>query len=113
MSNKHSVILKRFQKELNALNTTHERIAQYLKCDTSTVTKHYSGKLGISVNYLYKYSILFGVSSDYLLGLSHSKSRESPALSECIGTVLVSNQALITTITNNQKELMSVLSKII
>lgn len=74
MTNRHKVDLKRFQEEFNALDTTHEKIAQILKCDTSTVTKHYNGKLKISVDYLYKYSELFGVSTDYLLGKSIART---------------------------------------
>lgn len=76
MTNKHKVVLERFQEEFNNLNTTHERVAKYLGCDTSTVTKQYNGKLNISVDSLYKYSELFGVSIDYLLGKTNNKTLE-------------------------------------
>lgn len=68
MMKKHGVDLLRFRDLLDGLLMTREQIADKLGCDPSTITKHYSGALGISVDYLVKYSELFGVSTDYLLG---------------------------------------------
>ena len=41
--------------------TTHKKLAQRIGCDTSTVTKHINGDLGISVEFLTKYADVFDV----------------------------------------------------
>lgn len=45
-------------------------VADYLKIDRANYSKYENGKLEISIDMLRKLSILYGVSSDYLLGLS-------------------------------------------
>ena len=43
---------------------------QGLGCKISTINKHYNGDRKISTEYVIKYAKYFGVSTDYLLGLS-------------------------------------------
>ena len=45
-------------------------IADEIGCDVSTITKHYNGNNPVDLEMLYKYANYFGVSTDYLLGLS-------------------------------------------
>lgn len=48
-----------------------------LNCNTSTITKHYNGDRTISTEYVIKYAKYFGVSTDYLLGLSNVPTTET------------------------------------
>ena len=48
-----------------------------LNCNTSTITKHYNGDRTISTEYVIKYAKYFGVSTDYLLGLSNVPAMET------------------------------------
>lgn len=54
-------------------SATHKKLAQRIGCDTSTVTKHINGDLGISVEFLTKYADVFDVSLDYLTGRKKQK----------------------------------------
>lgn len=56
---------------------TRKQIAEALKCNTSTVTKHYNGDRRITIDYLIKYAQYFNVSADYLLGLSDSPTNDT------------------------------------
>ena len=55
---------------------TRKEIAEQLKCDTSTITKHYNGDRDITTDFLIKYANLFDVSADYLLGLSDTPTTD-------------------------------------
>lgn len=68
MSDKLNIKLDRLKRLIDT--KTREQIAEALKCDTSTVTKHYNGDRRITIDYLVKYAQYFDVSADYLLGLS-------------------------------------------
>ena len=48
---------------------TQQKVADYLKIDRSNYSKYELGKLEISIDMLRKLSILYGVSSDYIIGL--------------------------------------------
>ena len=48
---------------------TREKIANKLDIGTSTVTQYYNGKRKVTTEAVRKFSILFGVSADWLLGL--------------------------------------------
>ncbi len=49
---------------------TREEIAKGIGCDTSLVTKHYNGDRKITLDYAIKYAQFFGVSLDYIVGIS-------------------------------------------
>ena len=51
---------------------TREEIAKRLDIDTSTVTKYYNGNRKLTIEAVRKFSVLFGVSSDWLLGLDEA-----------------------------------------
>lgn len=95
MTKKNCVDLWRFRNLLDGLLMTREQIAKDLECDPSTITKHYSGALGISVDYLVKYSDLFGVSTDYLLGISDAATLDKDIQAVCDHTGLTSDAVKI------------------
>lgn len=64
-----NITLKRFQALVDK-EKSRDVIAKAIKCNTSTITKHYNGDRTISTEYIIKYSKYFNVSADYLLGLS-------------------------------------------
>ncbi len=49
---------------------TREETAKGIGCDTSLVTKHYNGDRNITLDYAIKYAQFFGVSLDYIVGIS-------------------------------------------
>ena len=49
---------------------TQEYLAKYLSCSQSAYSKIEAGKRQLSIDYLIKLSSLYGVSTDYLLGLT-------------------------------------------
>ena len=51
-------------------------IAEAVGCDESTITKHYNGSNPVDLEMLYKYAQFFGVTTDYLLGLSETPSKD-------------------------------------
>lgn len=57
-------------KEKSRESIAKKMTEQGLNCNTSTITKHYNGDRTISTEYVIKYAKHFGVSADYLLGLS-------------------------------------------
>ena len=70
MCDKSGVNLQRFKKLIDDSGKSRQELAEIFGCDTSTITKHYNGDRGITTDYLIKYAEYFGVSADYLLGLS-------------------------------------------
>ena len=72
---KETMELGRFRKlvdkEKSRDSMSKKMAEQGLSCNTSTITKHYNGDRSISTEYVIKYAKYFGVSTDYLLGLSN------------------------------------------
>ncbi|MCI6651807.1 MAG: helix-turn-helix domain-containing protein [Ruminococcus sp.] len=63
-------------KEKSRESIAKKMTEQGLNCNTSTITKHYNGDRTISTEYVIKYAKYFGVSTDYLLGLSDVASTD-------------------------------------
>lgn len=55
---------------------TREKIAEGVGMDTSTITKYYNGDRNLTVEAIKKFSHFFGVSADYLLGLSDAETND-------------------------------------
>lgn len=66
---KNTVNLERLKQLIDSKKNRQE-IADAISCDVSLVTHHYNGKRSVTMDFLKKYAQYFGVSSDYLLGLS-------------------------------------------
>lgn len=64
------IILDRLRKLIDDSGKSRPQIAKDLKCDASTITKHYNGDRGITSDFVVKYAKYFNVSTDYLLGLT-------------------------------------------
>ena len=64
-------------KEKSRESIAKKMTEQGLNCNTSTITKHYNGDRTISTEYVIKYAKYFGVSTDYLLGLSDVASTDT------------------------------------
>ena len=58
-------------KEKSRNSMSKKMTEQGLDCKISTINKHYNGDRKISTEYVIKYAKYFGVSADYLLGLSN------------------------------------------
>ena len=83
MCDKTDIALNRLQKLIDGSGKTRQQIANDLYCDTSTITKHYKGDRNITTDYLVKYAKYFGVSVDYLLGLSNTPSYDTNLRAVC------------------------------
>ena len=83
-----------------------------LDCETSTITKHCNGDRAVNSRYIVGYAKYFGVTTDYLLGLTNIKYSSNTDF-DSIRISIDNIQELITTITNHHKELVSILSKLI
>lgn len=80
-------------KEKSRESIAKKMAEQGLNCNTSTITKHYNGDRTISTEYVIKYAKYFGVSADYLLGLSNVATTNIEIKAICEYTRL-SEQAL-------------------
>ena len=76
MSDKKGVVLERLRELIDSSGKTRDEIAKAIECDTSTITKHYNGNRQVAPEFIIKYAQFFGVSSDYLLGLSNAESTD-------------------------------------
>ena len=70
---------------------TREEIAKSIGCDTSLVTKHYSGDRNITLDYAIKYADFFGVSIDYICGRTQNKTVDDELRFVCDYTGLSEN----------------------
>lgn len=75
--------LERLQELIDQSGKTRQELANLLGCDNSTITKHYKGDRSVTTEYLVKYARHFGVSADYLLGLSDTKTSDTTLRSVC------------------------------
>lgn len=101
MGEKSGVILDRFKELVDT--KTREEIASAIGCDTSLVTKHYSGDRTITLDYAIKYAKFFDVSVDYLVGLSSVSSFDSNIKSVCEYTGLNSKTVSLLNYMTSQK----------
>lgn len=92
---------------------TRKEIAEQLKCDTSTITKHYNGDRDITTDFLIKYANLFDVSADYLLGLSDTATTDKDIQFICKYTGLSERAIEVLSIYNNNKRIKNQLTPII
>lgn len=81
MNDKNIVMLDRFKCCVDKY--TREKIALGIGCDTSTVTKHYTGDRTITLDFAIKYARFFGVSLDYLVGITNVPTPETSLRAVC------------------------------
>lgn len=108
MSDKLNIKLDRLKRLIDT--KTREQIAEALKCDTSTVTKHYNGDRRITIEYLVKYAQYFDVSTDYLLGLTDVATTDKDLQYICDYTGLDEKTVkILNTLKENDKYINSVM----
>lgn len=97
MKDKITETTKRLRILINNSGKTRKEIAEELKCDTSTITKHYNGDREVNADFIIKYARYFEVSADYLLGLSEAQTNDKDIQFICDYTGL--DEATINAIT--------------
>lgn len=103
----------RLKRLIENSGKTRKEIAEQLKCDTSTITKHYNGDRDITTDFLIKYANLFDVSADYLLGLSDTATTDKDIQFICKYTGLSERAIEVLSIYNNNKRIKNQLIPII
>lgn len=94
-------------KEKSRESIAKKMTEQGLNCNTSTITKHYNGDRTISTEYVIKYAKYFGVSTDYLLGLSDVATTNIEIKAICEYTGLSELSLKVLNICNQIKQLES------
>ena len=109
MEDKKSIFrLERLQELIDQRGKTRQELADLLGCDNSTITKHYKGDRSVTTEYLVKYARHFGVSADYLLGLSDTKTSDTTLRSVCDYTGL--SEEVVETLSKYRENLLFALT---
>ena len=111
MCDKNQSILERLRKLIDDSGKTRPQIARDLKCDASTITKHYNGDRGITCEFLIKYAKYFHVSADYLLGIP--KQDEKYVVAEYLGLDPIAIADIRRLKCNRQEKEIDLLNRII
>lgn len=74
--------IDRLRNLINAV-PARQNIADDIGCDVSLITKHYNGQRAVTMEYLVKYANYFGVSTDYLLGLTEVATTDTDLKTVC------------------------------
>lgn len=64
----------RLRDLIDSTGLPRQAIADEIGCDVSMITKHYNSNRGITPEFIVRYARYFGVTTDYILGLSDVKS---------------------------------------
>lgn len=78
----NTVVLERLQRLIDG-EKSRQVIADKIDCDVSLITKHYNGDRIVTIDFLKKYAEYFGVSADYLLGLTNAATTEKDLQAVC------------------------------
>lgn len=100
--------LERLRELIDQSGKTRQELADLLGCDNSTITKHYNGDRSVTTKYLIKYARHFGVSADYLLGLSDTKTSDTTLRSVCDYTGL--SEEVVETLSKYRENLLFALT---
>ncbi len=84
MANNTSTPTKILQKLIDSSGKTRAEIAKAIGCDTSTITKHYSGVRQMNAEHIVMYARYFKVSADYMLGLEKEPTKEPPSQGQAV-----------------------------
>lgn len=79
MNSQVSETTKRLRELIDNSGKTKKDIAAseaLQNCDVSTITKHYNGDREVNSDFIVRYAKYFGVSTDYLLGLSDAATSD-------------------------------------
>lgn len=89
------------RKLIEKSGKTRKEIAKELKCDVSTITKHYNENRNIRSDFIIKYANYFKVSTDYLLGLDDTPTNDKDLSFVCEYTGL--HYDVLDNLTHNPK----------
>ena len=112
MCDKKESVLDRLRKLIDDSGKTRPQIARDLKCDASTITKHYNGDRGITCDFIIKYANYFHVSADYLLGLP-KETDEKYIVAEYTGLDPIAIADIRRLKINNQEKEIDLLNELI
>ncbi len=74
MKDYSAITTERLRKLIDDTGLARQEIADAIGCDVSAITKNYNGRRKVTTDFLVMYAQYFGVTADYLLGLSDVKS---------------------------------------
>ena len=74
MKDYNAITTDRLRKLIDDTGLARQEIADAMGCDVSAITKNYNGRRKVTTDFVVMYAQYFGVTADYLLGLSDVKS---------------------------------------
>lgn len=74
MRDYNAITTDRLRKLIDDTGLSRQEIADAIGCDVSAITKNYNARRKVSTDFVVMYAQYFGVTTDYLLGLSDVKS---------------------------------------
>lgn len=74
MKDYNAITTERLRKLIDDTGLARQKIADAMGCDVSAITKNYNGRRKVTTDFVVMYARYFGVTADYLLGLSDVKS---------------------------------------
>ena len=74
MKDNNAISTERLRKLIDDTGLSRQEIADAIGCDVSAITKNYNGRRKVTTDFVVMYAQYFGVTADYLLGLSDVKS---------------------------------------
>ena len=74
MKDYNAITTERLRKLIDDTGLARQEIADAMGCDVSAITKNYNGRRKVTTDFVMMYARYFGVTADYLLGLSDVKS---------------------------------------
>lgn len=74
MKDYNAITTERLRKLIDDTGLPRQEIADAMGCDVSAITKNYNSRRKVTTDFVVMYARYFGVTADYLLGLSDVKS---------------------------------------
>lgn len=101
---------KNLKQAIDNSRMTREQIADKVQCDTSSITKYYTGDRYPKTDVIIKLAELFNVSTDYLLGITRTATTDKNMQFICDYTGLDEKAVkILNTLKENDKYINSVM----
>lgn len=82
MKNSSITFMNRFEEEVKRSGLSKAAIAEKIGVSKSTITRYSDGSIGPNATSIAKLSLLFGCSTDYLLGLTEERYPQVSTMNE-------------------------------
>lgn len=82
MKNSSVTFMNRFEEEVKRSGLSKAAIAEKIGVSKSTITRYSDGSIGPNATSIAKLSLLFGCSTDYLLGLTEERYPQVSTMNE-------------------------------